>query len=53
MTSVLGCTLENNHSIIRSDVVSTTKTDTGNMLGRSLVGGAVAGDIVGGVLQIK
>ena len=51
MTSVLGCTLENNHSIIRSDVVSTTKTDTGSMLGRSLVGGAVAGDagaIVGG-----
>lgn len=51
MRSILGCMLENNHSIIRSDVVSTTKTDTGSMLGRSIVGGVAAGDagaIVGG-----
>lgn len=56
MRSILGCTLEDNHSIIRSDVVSTTKTDTGSMLGRSIVGGAAAGDtgaIVGGVTASK
>lgn len=56
LTSILGCTLENNHSIIRSDVISTTKTDTESMLVRSVIGSAVAGDagaIVGGATASK
>ena len=51
MSDILGCSLEDNHKVIKGEVTSTTKTKNGNMVKRAVVGNILlggAGAIIGG-----
>lgn len=55
-SDIISCELTNNSSIIYNTVESQTKTSTGNMLGRAVVGGVLlggAGAIIGGATANK
>lgn len=51
MSDILGCSLEDNHKVIKGEITSTTKTKNGNMVKRAVVGNILlggAGAIIGG-----
>ena len=58
MGDILGCTYDDSSYVKKGDIISTstTKTSTGNMLGRAVVGGALLGStgaIIGGATANK
>lgn len=51
MNDIIGCSLEDNHKVIKGEVTSTTKTKNGNMVKRAVVGNILlggAGAVIGG-----
>ena len=51
MNDILGCSLEDNHKVIKGEVTSTTQTKNGNMVKRAVVGNILlggAGAVIGG-----
>ena len=51
MNDILGCSLEDNHEVIKGEVTSTTQTKNGNMVKRAVVGSVLlggAGAVIGG-----
>lgn len=53
---IISCTFSDNSKIIRGKITSVTTSDTGNTIGRSIVGGVVAGSagaIIGGATSKK
>lgn len=51
MNDIIGCSLEDNHKVIKGEVTSTTQTKNGNMVKRAVVGNILlggAGAIIGG-----
>ena len=51
MNDIIGCSLEDNHKVIKGEITSTTKTKNGNMVKRAVVGNILlggAGAVIGG-----
>ena len=51
MSDILGCSLEDNHKVIKGEITSTTQTKNGNMVKRAVVGNILlggAGAVIGG-----
>ena len=56
MKSILSCTFTDNQNVVKGQITSTTKTNTGNMVKRAVVGDVLlggAGAIIGGSTASK